>query len=126
MGGVSLRVLSVLFLLDTLLQAALAGLFVTGDVALLTWHAANAQLLSGLAVLECAATVLVWRAAHRSGWPVLLAVVLVAVVGVQHDLGEARELGGHVPLGMTIFGIAVALAYWAFASPRAVRGEGSR
>ncbi|MEU0402130.1 hypothetical protein ABZ318_18205 [Streptomyces sp. NPDC006197] len=115
-----------LLLLDTLFQAALAGLFVTGDVALLAWHATNAILLSVLAVLVCVAAVVVWRAARRSGWPALLGVVLVAAVGVQNGLGESRELGGHIPLGMTIFGIAVVLAYWSFTSPRAIREEGSR
>jgi hypothetical protein len=52
---------------------------------------------------------------------VLLTVVLIAVISVQHGLGESRELGGHIPLGMTIFGIATALTYWAFTSPRAAR-----
>ncbi|MCX2183871.1 hypothetical protein KV205_25550 [Streptomyces sp. SKN60] len=40
-----LRASAALLLLDTLLQAALAGLFVTGDLDLLAWHAANAELL---------------------------------------------------------------------------------
>ncbi|MEU8616248.1 hypothetical protein [Streptomyces sp. NPDC048623] len=125
-GVVALRVLTALFLLDTLLQAALAGLFVTGDVALLTWHAANAQLLGGLSVLACAAAVLAWRAARTSGWAALAAVALMALVNVQHGLGESRQLGGHIPLGMTIFGLAAALTFWAFTSPRTSREEAGR
>ncbi|MFC5667788.1 hypothetical protein ACFP3U_33090 [Kitasatospora misakiensis] len=38
-----IRALTCAFLLDTLAQAALAGLFVTGDVDLLARHDANAQ-----------------------------------------------------------------------------------
>ncbi|MGP3770656.1 hypothetical protein ACTWJ8_07420 [Streptomyces sp. SDT5-1] len=122
-GGSCLRILSVLLVLDVLLQAALAGLFVTGDVSLLAWHAANAQVVGLLAVLVCGAAVLVWRAGRRSGWPALLGAVLVAAVLLQHGLGESRELGGHLPLGMTVFGLATVLAYWACALPAAGHEE---
>lgn len=110
-----LRVVSVLVLLDTLVQAALAGLFVTGDLDLLAWHAANAGVLSGLTVAQTVAAALVWRA-ERGPWrPVAAGAALVALVSVQRGLGEARVLAGHMPLGMAVFGCATALTYWAFA-----------
>ncbi|MFI1972054.1 hypothetical protein [Streptomyces cinnamoneus] len=55
----ALRVVAVLVLLDTLAQAALAGLFVTGDLDLLTWHAANAGVLSALTVVQTAVALVV-------------------------------------------------------------------
>ncbi|MFI0909935.1 hypothetical protein [Streptomyces abikoensis] len=109
-----LRVTAVLVLLDTLAQAALAGLFVTGDLDLLAWHAANADVLSALTVVETAAALLVWRRLRAPGWPAAVSTVLVALVNVQRGLGEARALTGHIPLGMAIFGCATALACWAF------------
>ncbi|MEU8580863.1 hypothetical protein [Streptomyces abikoensis] len=109
-----LRATAVLVLLDTLAQAALAGLFVTGNLDFLAWHAANAGMLSALTALETVAALLVWRRLRGPGWPVVASAVLVALVSVQRGLGEARVLAGHIPLGMAVFGCATALACWAF------------
>ncbi|MGW4165092.1 hypothetical protein [Streptomyces sp. NPDC004788] len=110
-----LRACAALVLLDTLLQAALAGLFVTGDVDLLAWHAANAELLQALAVLQALAGVLTRRLLPGPVWPAAAAVLLIALVGAQQALGEARLLAAHLPLGMAVFGCATALTCWAFA-----------
>ncbi|MEU3354260.1 hypothetical protein [Streptomyces sp. NPDC037389] len=109
-----LRVVAVAVLLDTLVQAALAGLFVTGDLDLLAWHAANASVLGALTVAETVAALVVWRRLRAPGWPAAASAALVALVGVQQGLGEARLLAGHMPLGMAVFGCATALACWAF------------
>ncbi|WP_424887198.1 hypothetical protein [Streptomyces sp. XH2] len=123
-----LRVVAVLVLLDTLAQAALAGLFVTGDLGLLAWHAANAGVLSALTVVQTAVALVVRRAARGPLWPAVASGVLVVLVSAQQGLGEARLLAGHMPLGMAVFGCATALVYWAFthrpsASPPAVRSR---
>ncbi len=110
----ALRVVAVLVLLDTLAQAALAGLFVTGDLDLLTWHAANAGVLSALTIAQTAAALVVWRTGRGPWWPAVASAVLAALVSVQQGLGEARVLAGHMPLGMAVFGCATALTYWAF------------
>ncbi|MGW3208289.1 hypothetical protein [Streptomyces sp. NPDC001135] len=109
-----LRTTSLLFLLDTLLQAALAGLFITGDVRFLDLHAANAQLVATIALFEAVAALLVWRSMRGPAWPGALAVGLVVLVGAQTGLGAARVLGGHVPLALGVFGVGVALACWAY------------
>ncbi|MGW2746033.1 hypothetical protein [Streptomyces sp. NPDC001450] len=109
-----LRTTSLLFLFDTLLQAALAGLFITGDVRFLDLHAANAQLLATLALVEAVAALLVWRSMRGPAWPFALAVGLVVLVGAQMGLGAARMLGGHVPLALGVFGVGVALSCWAY------------
>ncbi|MFD7560763.1 hypothetical protein ACFV9E_40525 [Streptomyces sp. NPDC059835] len=116
-----MRTAAVLVLLDTLAQAALAGLFVTGDLDLLTWHSANADVLTALTFVQTAAAALVWRRLGGPLWPAAASLVLAVLVGVQQGLGETRVLAGHVPLGMGIFGLATALACWAWtftASPR--------
>ncbi|MFG2648496.1 hypothetical protein [Streptomyces sp. NPDC048436] len=113
-GLAVLRVSAALLVIDTLVQAALAGLFITGDVRLLDWHAANAQVLSLLAFVATAAAGLVWRPGRGPVGPFLLGAGLLVLIGVQQALGESRLLGGHVPLGMAIFGLVAALTYWAF------------
>ncbi|MFF8374443.1 hypothetical protein ACF05W_37395 [Streptomyces lydicus] len=107
-----MRTAAVLVLLDTLAQAALAGLFVTGDLDLLTWHSANADALAALTLTQAAAALLVrWRQGGPL-WPVGASVLLTVLVGAQQALGQARILAGHLPLGMAIFGLATALTYW--------------
>ncbi|MET9071406.1 hypothetical protein [Streptomyces sp. NPDC004232] len=108
-----LRTMSVLFVIDTLLQAALAGLFITGDVGFLDLHAANAQLLATFSLVEAAAALLVWRSMRGPAWPFAAAVGLIVLVGAQMGLGAARMLGGHVPLALGVFGVGVALTCWA-------------
>ncbi|MGW1056320.1 hypothetical protein [Streptomyces sp. NPDC002521] len=108
-----LRTTSLLFVFDTLVQAALAGLFITGDVGFLDLHAANAQLLATLALVEAVAALLVWRSMRGPAWPFGVAVGLVVLVGAQMGLGAARMLGGHVPLALGVFGVGVALSCWA-------------
>ncbi|MEV5872925.1 hypothetical protein AB0L75_01625 [Streptomyces sp. NPDC052101] len=109
-----LRAASLLFVFDTLLQAALAGLFITGDVRFLDLHAANAQLLASVSLVEAVAALLVWRSTRGPAWPFALAVALVVLVGAQMGLGAARMLGGHVPLALGVFGVGVALCCWAW------------
>lgn len=104
----------VLVLLDTLAQAALAGLFVTGDLDLLAWHSVNADVLATLTLLQTVAALLVWRRLGGPAWPAAASVALAALVGAQQGLGEARVLAGHMPVGMAIFGCATAMACWAF------------
>ncbi|KPC64391.1 hypothetical protein ADL29_12165 [Streptomyces chattanoogensis] len=109
-----MRGTAALLLLDTLVQAVLAGLFVTGDLDLLAWHAANAGVLSALTVIQTVLAVVVWRRLRGPGWPAAASAALVGLVSVQQGLGEARVLAGHMPVGMAIFGCATALTYWAF------------
>ncbi|MER6030963.1 hypothetical protein [Streptomyces sp. NPDC001851] len=118
-----LRATSLLFVFDTLLQAALAGLFITGDVRFLDLHAANAQVLAVLVLVEAVAALLVWRSMRGPAWPFALTVGLVVLVGAQMGLGAARMLGGHVPLALGVFGVGVALSCWACTYQHA-KGEG--
>lgn len=76
-----LRATTVLFLLDTLFQAALAGLFVTGDVGLLAWHAANAQILTAPVVVQAIAAGETWRPLRGPWWPLALSCRRRSLVG---------------------------------------------
>lgn len=98
-----------------LLQALLAGQYLSGVFDALAVHRANAGfvLLAGWA--QAVAALVLWRRARGPAWP-LGATALVCVAELlQFGAGNARELGLHVPLGVTLFGAMTALTGWAWA-----------
>ncbi|MEV5410984.1 hypothetical protein AB0K60_19335 [Thermopolyspora sp. NPDC052614] len=117
----SLRVLTAATLLDVLAQAALAGLFVTGDVDMLSWHHDNATLLITLVELQALVAAPLWFRRVGPRTPVVANLLLVALALTQFSLGEDRVLTVHLPLGMTIFGLSALLTVWAWRLP--VGGE---
>ncbi|MEU6863816.1 hypothetical protein ABZ924_11155 [Streptomyces sp. NPDC046876] len=56
------------------------------------------------------AALLVWRRTAGPRRPLAASVALVALVGLQQALGEARVLAAHLPLGMAIFGNTIDMA----------------
>jgi hypothetical protein len=114
----SLRVLATAHLAGVLGQAALAGLFVTGDVDLLEWHRNNAGFTHVLLYLQLVAAILLWRPARGPGWPALAGLGLVAAETAQVGLGQARMIALHFPLGMTIFGLSAVFTVWTWRSLR--------
>ncbi|WP_237774694.1 hypothetical protein [Actinosynnema sp. ALI-1.44] len=106
-----LRGAGVLFLLTVLGQALLAGLFVTGDIGFLAMHEVNGSIV-GLAAMVWVAAALVLRAPRRM---VLVGLGAFLATGAQIGLGHARGLQLHIPLGVLLFGAAVALTTMSFA-----------
>ncbi|MGW4964751.1 hypothetical protein ACWEPL_46660 [Nonomuraea sp. NPDC004186] len=120
----SLRVLATGHLAGVLGQAALAGLFVTGDVDLLAWHQNNAGFTHGLLYLQLVAAVLLWRPGRGPGWPAPASLGLVALETAQVALGQWRVLGLHFPIGMAIFGLSAVFTVWTWRAFR--RGAGAK
>ncbi|NUK83568.1 hypothetical protein [Streptomyces lunaelactis] len=112
---ITLRCLITVFLLLTLVQPVLAGMFITGDVDLLDLHEINALTIGFLSWLLVINTVLLWRPGRGPAWPIGLAVVLAVLVQTQTGTGFSRSLGVHIPLGVALVAVATALTYWAFA-----------
>ena len=108
----SLRVFSTLHLIGVLGQAALAGLFVTGDVDLLAWHRDNAGVTHVMLYLQLVAAILLWRPCRGPLWPLLASAALVVVETLQVALGQDRVLAAHFPLGMMIFGLSAVMTAW--------------
>ncbi|MFD4143376.1 hypothetical protein OHS70_03945 [Streptomyces sp. NBC_00390] len=111
-----LRCIMTTFLLLTLVQPVLAGMFITGDVDLLTLHEINAHTISFLSWLLVINTVLLWRPGRGPLWPLAVAVLVAFLVQLQSGSGFSRNLGLHIPLGVALVAGATALTYWAFAS----------
>jgi hypothetical protein len=110
-----IRLLAVLVLLQVLIQAALAGGFVTGDVGLLGWHTANAMLLVLTSAALLPATILLVRPGRGPWWPIVVSILLWVVIVLQIGLGFARLVGLHIPLGVSVMGLIAAFTWWAFA-----------
>jgi hypothetical protein len=78
---------SLLFLLAVLVQAGLAGLFVTGDVNMLKIHGINAGVVAAAVVVWIISAVLLWRPVHGPAWPIAAGVAALTAVLGQLALG---------------------------------------
>ncbi|MEV4287749.1 hypothetical protein AB0K40_19755 [Nonomuraea bangladeshensis] len=107
-----LRGLATAHLAGVLAQAALAGLFVTGDVDLLAWHRDNAGVTHSLLYLQLLAAVLLRRPARGPLWPALASLGIVAAETAQVALGQWRVIALHFPLGMAVFGLSAVFTAW--------------
>ncbi|MEK8172905.1 hypothetical protein NKH77_39555 [Streptomyces sp. M19] len=115
-----------LALVCVLLQAALAGMFVTGDVDMLDLHALNAQAVNVLAVLQVVTAVLLWRRNRGVRWPMAATVLLLVLVGVQQILGDQRVIAWHILVGTAIVGAQSVLVGWSFLLRAAGPADASR
>lgn len=108
--AVPLRVSGIAIALLTLSQPMWAGLFVTGDVAMLNVHHQVANAISFTALFHIAWSVLLWRPGRRSTVSLWLTVVFFAVVFWHYFTGLAREHYLHFPVGTALAVLAVAIA----------------
>lgn len=110
-----IRSLTLIVLLQVLIQAALAGGFVTGHVSLLGLHSANAILLVLTSAALLPATILLVGSGRGPSWPIAFSALLWVAILLQAGLGFARLVGLHIPLGMAVMGLTAVLNWWAFA-----------
>lgn len=104
-----------------LAQAAFAGRFLAGDDAGLRLHeVTGTEVVTVAALVQIAAAVLVWRPGRRPAWLLAVSVLLFVAEVVQISLGFAGALAVHVPLGVAISGVTVALLVGSWSRPRAV------
>lgn len=111
-----LRVTASLGLFSTLLQGLLAGLFVTGDVDLLTVHSVVGSAISLFALLQFAVAFMERRARKRpdepGSWRLTgLSGLFLALVSAQIGLGMARVVAPHMFLGVTSAALAMLVLF---------------
>lgn len=106
------------------LQPVYAGEFLSGSYSALQSHNDNADY-AAIAVLVAAvcAVVLRWPGGGPR-WPLLASVVLFGLTAAQIVTGHARVLAAHVPLGVAIVAVAVALAVWSWRGVSGAAAEG--
>lgn len=94
-----------------LVQAVLAGRLLTGEPEARALHGyLGTEVLTSVALIQLVLAVLVWRPGRGPGWPALGSLVLVGALVFQINLGYGGQVSLHVPLGVAIFGLTVALA----------------
>jgi lysylphosphatidylglycerol synthetase-like protein (DUF2156 family) len=91
------------------LQAVFAGGFLSGRAGLLKTHGVNAGLLWIVSIAMIVVCIAAWRGGRTPGWVAAAAAALWVALEVQIASGESGQLWIHVPLGMAIFGTAVAI-----------------
>ena len=110
--AISLRVVVGLEFLAVFVQSALAGQFLSGDAPLLSWHETNAYIVFLLALAQLVLAIVAWRQGIP-GWIAAASGGLLVAVVAQIFLGYASDTALHVPLGVAIFGLLVALFFGA-------------
>ncbi|MEV6590660.1 hypothetical protein [Streptomyces acidicola] len=111
-----LRATAILGLLVTLLQGLLAGLFVTGDVGLLTVHSVVGSAISVLALVQFAIALVERRARRRRDEPnswrlTVLSGLFLVLVFAQIGLGMSRAVAPHMFLGVTAAALAMLVLF---------------
>ena len=105
-------------------QAVFAGRFINGDYGAVATHSTGAGIVEAVLMLEVVAAVLLWRPGRGPGWPILAALGLFLLVGVQIALGFTRALAVHVPLGVTIIVLDILMLVWAWRYRPTIRVAG--
>jgi hypothetical protein len=90
-----------------LVQPLLAGLFVTGNVTLLSAHRTNATVIQVLTILMSIVGLLIWRPGRGSTRYLWHSLALFVLVGAQAGFGFTRVLWLHFPLGVALFAYCV-------------------
>lgn len=114
-----LRILVTAQAVALVVAASFAGQAVQGGEDLAETHVMVGMVVHLIALLQIVAAVLVWRPGRGAGWPALASLGLLLVGMGQHFSWEM--LGTHVPSGLTLFGLTVAVLIWAWSPRAAVR-----
>jgi len=104
-----------------LVQAALAGRYLSGGFDAISIHSANAGFVMLLGLAQAIVAGLLWRPAHGPAWPLGASLLICFAEVMQIGAGFSRNLGLHVPLGVTLFGATAAMTGWAWSARPAVR-----
>ncbi|SEH03417.1 hypothetical protein SAMN05444920_13649 [Nonomuraea solani] len=100
-----------------LVAASFAGQAVESD-SMLEPHVMAGMVVHLVALVQIVLAVLLWRPGRGAGWPALASVALFVVGMAQHFTWES--LGAHLPNGVILFGLVVAVLVWSW-SPAAAR-----
>ncbi|MEU2021272.1 hypothetical protein ABZ565_03680 [Streptomyces sp. NPDC016469] len=102
-------------------QPAFAGVYLSGDIGGLNWHAGGADAVFSLGLLQAVVAGFAARRMRR-WWPFAVSMLLLAAESVQYLAGMKGLLWLHIPLGvMLIAGLTVlAAALWVRPLPERV------
>jgi hypothetical protein len=104
----------------SVVQAGLAGGFLSGHYDVLRAHLVTAMVMEGVSIVQAVAVVFV----RRSGgprWVLWVGLLVPVLVAAQGGLGLGRVLTLHVPLGVLLAVGLLRLAAWAWRTPLPAR-----
>ncbi|MFF0424401.1 hypothetical protein [Streptomyces sp. NPDC004520] len=93
------RAVVTVHVLAVLGQPVFAGVYLSGDFDGLGMHAAGANAVATLALVQLVVAIVVWVRLRRS-WPFYVSLALVAAEMTQYTAGLAGLLWLHIPLGV--------------------------
>ena len=93
-------------------QAILAGMYLSGSLDAMQIHGIIGSSLVVVTMLQGVASLLFLYPGRGPWWPLVAAVVLFLVEGLQIGMGYARTLGLHVPLGVAIIVAVIGMFVW--------------
>ncbi|MEV5440720.1 hypothetical protein AB0K80_32660 [Streptomyces sp. NPDC052682] len=99
-------------------QPVFAGVYLTGEIGGLDWHARGADAVFTLGLLQAAAGVAASLRMRRL-WPTAVSVLIVTAETVQYMAGLSGLLWVHLPLGVMIIAALAVLtaAVWLLPIP---------
>jgi hypothetical protein len=95
-----------------LVQAFLAGSALAGSARSLALHRTLGGVALLLAIAQVGIAVMLWRASRATPWLAAANIAFLVAAGAQMAAGRVRLFALHLPLGVALFGAAVALSTW--------------
>ncbi|MER5268366.1 hypothetical protein ABTZ99_40360 [Actinosynnema sp. NPDC002837] len=93
-------------------QAVLAGGFLSGHYDALAAHAVIGGVAAAAMLLQTITSLVLWRKAAIPSWTVRVSLIQLIITGALIVLGQQRILGVHVPLAVLLtVGVALSLLH---------------
>ncbi|MFE4776869.1 MULTISPECIES: hypothetical protein [unclassified Streptomyces] len=106
-------------------QPVFAGVYLTGEIGGLDWHARGADVVFSLGLLQAAAGAAA-SVRMRSLWPIAVSVLIVAAEAGQYMAGLSGLLWVHLPLGVVIIASLAVLSAAVWVRPLSNRAVADR
>ncbi|MQA11104.1 MAG: hypothetical protein GEU98_21610 [Pseudonocardiaceae bacterium] len=109
-----LQVVATVTALAALAQPVLAGGYLSGAFDFLGYHELTGHLLTGLILLQVIAAGTYMWPGRGGASPLLLSIAQFLAAGAQVGMGYSRNLAVHIPLGVFVVLLSVAICVWTY------------
>jgi hypothetical protein len=113
-----LRLVLWIHLLTVIVQATLAGMFLSGSGMALSLHEMTARALVGICLFQIAITVFLIARGGCPAWVLISTIAILLAEVLETYSGYRGILAVHVPLALAIFGGIMRQLFWAVRGTR--------